>query len=70
MEKNKSAELVDFLGYQSLYLISLDALSSNSNFDMDIEYEDTKQISNAFTKSFVKKGVNKKMLTSFASLIS
>lgn len=69
-KKNKSAELVDFLGYQSLYLISLDALSSNSNFDMDIEYEDTKQISNAFTKSFVKKGVNKKMLTSFASLIS
>lgn len=69
-KKNKSAELVDFLGYQSLYLISLDALSGNSNFDTDIEYEDTKQISNAFTKSFVKKGVNKKMLTSFASLIS
>ncbi len=68
-QKTKTAELVDFLGYQSLYLMALDSLSANTEFEVE-EDADTKQIGKAFTKSLVKKGVNKKMLTSFATLIS
>jgi hypothetical protein len=68
-QKTKSAELVDFLGYQSLYLMASDSLSSTSQFEVD-EDADTKQIGNAFKKALAKKGVNKKMLTSFATLIS
>jgi len=68
-KKTKSAELVDFLGYQSLYLMATDSLSANSEFEVE-EDADTKEIGKAFTKSLAKKGVNKKMLTSFASLIS
>jgi len=68
-KKTRSAELVDFLGYQSLYLMATDSLSANSEFNVE-EDADTKQIGKAFTKSLAKKSVNKKMLTSFASLIS
>ena len=68
-KKTKSAELVDFLGYQSLYLMATDSLSANSEFDVE-EDANTKEIGKAFTKSLAKKGVNKKMLTSFATLIS
>lgn len=68
-KKSKSVELVDFMGYQSLYLMALDNLSSSVDFDVD-ENATNKQIGAAFTKSLAKKGVNKKMLTSFASLIS
>lgn len=57
------------MGYQSLYLMALDNLSSSVDFDVD-ENATNKQIGAAFTKSLAKKGVNKKMLTSFASLIS
>ena len=68
-QKTKSAELVDYLGYQSLYLMALDGLSATSEFEVEDD-ADTKEIGKAFTKSLAKKGVNKKMLTSFASLIS
>jgi hypothetical protein len=68
-KKTKSAELVDFLGYQSLYLMATDSLSANSEFDVE-EDANTKEIGKAFTKALAKKGVNKKMLTSFATLIS
>jgi len=68
-QKTKSAELVDCLGYQSMYLMALDGLSASTEFEVD-EDADTKQIGKAFTKSLAKKGVNKKMLTSFATLIS
>ena len=67
--KTKSAELIDFLGYQSLYLMALDGLSATTEFEVE-EDANTKEIGKAFTKSLAKKGVNKKMLTSFASLIS
>ena len=68
-KKSKSVELVNYMGYQSLYVMALDGLSSSSHFDVDENATD-RQIGAAFTKSLVKKGVNKKMLTSFASLIS
>jgi hypothetical protein len=68
-KKNKSAELVEHLGYQALYLMGTDALSATSQFDVD-EDASEKEIGKAFTKALAKKGVNKKMLTSFASLIS
>lgn len=68
-KKTKSAELVDFLGYQSLYLISSNSLSVNTEFVVEDNATD-KEIKTAFTNSFAKKGVNKKMMTSFATLIS
>jgi hypothetical protein len=68
-QKNKSAELVDFLGYQSLYLMATDSLSASTAFEVDEDASD-KEIGNAFKKALAKKGVNKKMLTSFATLIS
>jgi len=68
-KKSRSAELVDFMGYQSLYLMALDSLHSSYNFNVDDDATN-KQIGDAFTKALAKKGVNKKMMTSFASLIS
>ena len=68
-KKTKSAELIDHLGYQALYLMGTDSLSANSEFEVE-EDASAKEIGTAFTKSLAKKGVNKKMLTSFASLIS
>ena len=68
-KKTKSAELVDFLGYQSLYLMALDGLSATTEFEVE-EDATSKEIGAAFTKALAKKGVNKKMLTSFATLIS
>jgi len=68
-KKTKTAELINFNGYQSLYVMSSNSLSSNSEFSVD-EDATTKQIGTAFTTSLSKKGVNKKMLTSFATLIS
>ena len=68
-KKTKSAELVDFLGYQSLYLMAIDSLSTTAEFDVEDDATE-KQIGDAFKKALAKKGVNKKMLTSFATLIS
>lgn len=68
-QKTKSAELVDFLGYQSLYLMALDGLAATTEFEVE-EDATSKEIGNAFKKALAKKGVNKKMLTSFATLIS
>jgi hypothetical protein len=68
-KKTKSAELVNHLGYQSLYLMGTDSLSANSEFEV-AEDASEKEIGTAFTKALAKKGVNKKMLTSFATLIS
>ena len=68
-KKSKSVELINANGYQSLYLMGIEGLSTTEEFELD-EEASTKQVGNAFTKSLAKKGVNKKMLTSFASLIS
>lgn len=68
-KKSRSAELVDFMGYQSLYLMALNSLSVSTSFDIDDDAT-SKEIGAAFTQSLVKKEINKKMLTSFASLIS
>jgi len=68
-KKSKSAELIEHLGYQALYLMGTDSLSANSEFDVN-EDATEKEIGKAFTKALAKKGVNKKMLTSFATLIS
>ena len=68
-KKTKSVELPNHLGYQSLYLMATDSLSANSEFDVDPNASN-REIGKAFTKSLSKKSVNKKMLTSFATLIS
>ena len=68
-KKSKSAELVEHLGYQALYLMGTDSLSATTEFEVE-EDATSKEIGKAFTKALAKKGVNKKMLTSFATLIS
>ena len=68
-KKSKSAELVDFMGYQSLYVMAIDGLADTSEFEVAEDATD-RQIGAAFKQSLAKKVVNKKMLTSFASLIS
>lgn len=68
-QKTKSAELVDYLGYQSLYLMALDGLAATTEFEVEDDAT-SKEIGAAFKKALAKKGVNKKMLTSFATLIS
>ena len=68
-KKSKSAELIEHLGYQALYLMGTDSLSATTEFEVE-EEASAKEIGKAFTKALAKKGVNKKMLTSFATLIS
>jgi hypothetical protein len=68
-KKTKCAELVSHLGYQSLFLMATDSLSATTQFDV-AEDASEKEIGKAFTTALAKKGVNKKMLTSFATLIS
>ena len=46
-----------------------DSLSATTEFEVE-EDATSKEIGKAFTKALAKKGVNKKMLTSFATLIS
>ena len=55
--------------YNPLYLMALNSLSSSVDFNIDDDAT-SKEIGAAFTQSLAKKGINKKMLTSFASLIS
>lgn len=68
-KKSKSAELVGANGYQSLYVIGIEGLSATGEFEVDDDAS-IKDIGVAFAQSLAKKSVNKKMLTSFASLIS
>jgi hypothetical protein len=68
-KKSKSAELVGANGYQSLYVIGIEGLSATGEFEVDDDAS-IKDIGTAFAQSLAKKSVNKKMLTSFASLIS
>jgi hypothetical protein len=68
-KKSKSAELVGANGYQSLYVIGIEGLSATGEFEVDDDAS-IKDIGAAFAQSLAKKSVNKKMLTSFASLIS
>ena len=67
-KKEKSTEFNDF-GYDALYAISSTNLSKSSEFDVNEEASDA-QIGKAFRKMLKNKGTNKKVLSSFASLVS
>ena len=67
-KKDKSIEFNDF-GYDALYAISSTNLSKDSEFEVDEEASDA-QIGKAFRKMLKNKGTNKKVLSSFASLVS
>jgi ASC-1-like (ASCH) protein len=68
--KSKSAEISDYNGYQKMYFIGSDNIHNDDN-SFEVAQDATKsQIRNAFKKSLSKKAVNKKMLTSFATMVS
>jgi len=68
-KKEKSAEINFGVGYDALYAISSHNLSSNSNFEVE-ENATTSEISKAFRGMLKAKTTNKKILSSFASLVS
>ena len=69
-KKNKSTEVSDYNGYQKMYFLGSDNLHTDDT-SFDVAEDATKsQIKNAFKKSLAKKGINKKMLTSFATMVS
>ena len=68
-KKDKSVELNEGVGYDALYAISSHNLSANTNFVVD-DNASAKEISKAFRGMLKKKTVNKKILSSFASLVS
>jgi hypothetical protein len=66
--KNKSYE-INGMGYDALYVISSNDLSSNATMTVD-EEATTADISKAFRTMLKKKATNKKLLSSFATLVS
>jgi hypothetical protein len=66
--KNKSYE-INGMGYDALYMISSNDLSSNATMTVD-EEASTEAISKAFRTMLKKKATNKKLLSSFATLVS
>jgi len=68
-KKERAVELNEGVGYQALYAISSTNLSVNTSFDVS-ETASTKEIGKAFRGMLKKKTVNKKILSSFSSLIS
>jgi hypothetical protein len=66
--KEKSYE-IDAVGYNSLYAISSSGISSEAEFTVS-EDASTAEISKAFRGMLKKKTMNKKILSSFASLVS
>ena len=67
-KKEKSYE-IDAAGYDSLYAISSSGMSSEAEFNVS-EDASTAEISRAFRGMLKKKTTNKKILSSFASLVS
>jgi len=67
--KNKSWEMNTNVGYDSLYILSTTALSSDTEFDVEAGAKTT-DIKKAFRNMLKNKTVNKKILTSFAELVS
>jgi len=67
--KNKSCEINQNVGYDSLYVISQTSLSSDTEFDVE-SGASTTDIKKAFKNMLKNKTVNKKILTSFATLVS
>ena len=66
--KEKSYE-IDAVGYNSLYAISSSGMSSEAEFNVS-EDASTAEISKAFRGMLKKKTMNKKILSSFASLVA
>jgi hypothetical protein len=67
--KHKSWEFNKNVGYDSLYVISQTSLSCDTEFDVESGAK-TSDIKKAFKNMLKNKTVNKKILTSFATLVS
>lgn len=67
--KQKSWEINKNVGYDSLYVISQTSLSCDTEFDVE-SGASTTDIKKAFKNMLKNKTVNKKILTSFATLVS
>ena len=67
--KEKSVEINTGVGYDALYAISSHNLSANTSFEVE-ENASAKEIGKAFRGMLKKKTVNKKILSSFASLVA
>ena len=67
--KQKSWEMNTNVGYDSLYVIAQSALSSDTEFNVESGAKPT-EIKKAFRNMLKNKTVNKKILTSFATLVS
>ena len=66
--KTKSWEL-NALGYDSLYIMAQSSLSSDTEFDVEVGAKKT-EISKSFRSMLKAKTTNKKILNSFATVIS
>ena len=66
--KEKSYEM-NPVGYNALYVIASSGLSSDTTFEVSDDAS-TAQIRKAFKEVLKKKSTNKKLLSSFASLVS
>jgi len=71
MKKWKKEKTWEFnnVGYDSLYFMANNSLSSNTDFEVDDTATKT-QIKSAFVKSLKSKKTNKKILSSFAAVVS
>ena len=71
MKKWKKEKTWEFnnVGYDSLYFMANNSLSSNTDFEVDDTATKT-QIKSAFVKSLKSKKTNKKILSSFATVVS
>ena len=67
--KQKSWEMNENVGYDSLFILSTTSLSSDTNFNVEAGAKTT-DIKKAFRNMLKNKTVNKKLLTSFATLVS
>ena len=69
VQKDKTTVLNKVLGYDAFYLITTKSLTLDTDFVVDDNASKT-QIRSAFKKSLGNKAVNKKILSSFVSMVS
>ena len=68
-KKDKSAIIPNAVGYTALYALRLDALDEETEFEVK-EGAAKGQITRAFKKMLKSKSTNKKVLSSFAEMVS
>ena len=69
LQKQKTAIVPKGLGYDAFYLIPVKSLAQDTEFDVADDASKA-QLRNAFKRSLTAKAVNKKILSSFAEMVS